>query len=351
MTITLRDVADDPAHDGISYPNGLQADDIAVGFSGIDGASLDAQLAHAWGRIEELNEEITDLDHQFVLALDSQHFPGGIEDFTSESVGLQSAEWLREELDFWVDTAERLENSAAQQRTRAERSIKGKAPAFAPKSVTAEPDMNSKCSICFDVVSNRPASTVWRPSCNHPVCTDCLRAYVDSRRSVLPLPCPFAGCTSPGLTTTTIELAATSGVLPRDFVDTVQRKTRDDAAVRSGSSLRCPCADCDAVIDRSSAPIAALRAFSSRGVQCRGCGGRVCLPCGAVFHEGLTCEEFSRRHSDEVEPGASALKTLAKARLWQRCPTCRLVVELAEGCKHIVCMYPCATEFCYEFVF
>jgi hypothetical protein len=39
------------------------------------------------------------------------------------------------------------------------------------------------------------------------------------------------------------------------------------------------------------------------------------------------------------------LHNLAADKEWKQCPSCRRMIELAEGCNHMTCV--CGTEFCY----
>ncbi|KAF8332112.1 uncharacterized protein EI90DRAFT_925993 [Cantharellus anzutake] len=36
----------------------------------------------------------------------------------------------------------------------------------------------------------------------------------------------------------------------------------------------------------------------------------------------------------------------ARVQLWRRCPGCKIVIELKDGCRHIICR--CKTQFCYR---
>ncbi|KAG9003806.1 hypothetical protein FRB93_010822 [Tulasnella sp. JGI-2019a] len=45
-------------------------------------------------------------------------------------------------------------------------------------------------------------------------------------------------------------------------------------------------------------------------------------------------------------PEDRAVLELARAQQWRRCPSCRVIVELTQGCNHITCT--CRSEFCFR---
>lgn len=74
-----------------------------------------------------------------------------------------------------------------------------------------------------------------------------------------------------------------------------------------------------------------------RTTACPTCRTSVCTRCRKRAHPlRLFCEQ-------EDETGA--LQGLLEQNRWQRCPNCRAVVELNQGCYHITCR--CRSQFCY----
>ena len=74
-----------------------------------------------------------------------------------------------------------------------------------------------------------------------------------------------------------------------------------------------------------------------RTTACPTCRISVCTHCRKHAHPlQLFCKQ-------EDETGA--LQGLLEQNRWQRCPNCRAVVELNQGCYHITCR--CRSQFCY----
>ncbi|KAK1970994.1 hypothetical protein LY78DRAFT_561986, partial [Colletotrichum sublineola] len=69
---------------------------------------------------------------------------------------------------------------------------------------------------------------------------------------------------------------------------------------------------------------------------CPKCLATTCILCKGAEHEDYACKE------DEA---TQELLKLAGENLWQRCPTCRALVERHDGCPHMTCH--CTAQFCY----
>ncbi|KAH0388043.1 hypothetical protein KCU92_g1140, partial [Aureobasidium melanogenum] len=68
---------------------------------------------------------------------------------------------------------------------------------------------------------------------------------------------------------------------------------------------------------------------------CPDCGKRTCVICKAAAHRG-DCPR---------DEDLQQLLQAAEHAGWQRCSSCRRVVDLRSGCNHITC--PCGAHFCY----
>lgn len=68
---------------------------------------------------------------------------------------------------------------------------------------------------------------------------------------------------------------------------------------------------------------------------CKECKTKVCQKCGLKWHAGRECE------NDE---STRDLISMGKEEGWQRCYSCRAMVQLSEGCNHMRCR--CNAEFC-----
>lgn len=58
--------------------------------------------------------------------------------------------------------------------------------------------------------------------------------------------------------------------------------------------------------------------------------------CKQTTHPGDTCSETT---------AILAVRALAKAEKWQTCVGCNAIVELLQGCYHMICR--CGAQFCY----
>ncbi|KAI0766295.1 hypothetical protein BC629DRAFT_1596450 [Irpex lacteus] len=81
-------------------------------------------------------------------------------------------------------------------------------------------------------------------------------------------------------------------------------------------------------------------------VPCPACDTPMCIPCRAVWHENLSCEEYQALPPDERSPEDRQALQLMRAEKWRRCPECHIIIELTVGCYHITCR--CGTHFCFR---
>ena len=78
------------------------------------------------------------------------------------------------------------------------------------------------------------------------------------------------------------------------------------------------------------------RSDQRQSLVCDACGTTTCSECASTHAADLTCTQ---------SVDGQALAELAKLHGWQRCPDCRRMIELNEGCFHITCF--CSKQFCY----
>lgn len=69
---------------------------------------------------------------------------------------------------------------------------------------------------------------------------------------------------------------------------------------------------------------------------CKNCNHKVCKKCGTKWHGKRSCSR---------DDATSQVIEMAKEEGWQRCYSCKTMVQLAEGCNHMRCR--CDAEFCY----
>ena len=178
-----------------------------------------------------------------------------------------------------------------------------------------------ECVTCMDdLPKNRTALL----DCKHRMCHSCLKRIFT-------------------LSTTDPQLmppkCCTENMIPLRHVDKLFNTTfkalwnRKYAEYTTKHRLYCPTKGCGKWIkpkhiDRD------LLTGRKRGT-CKDCKTKVCQKCGLKWHGGRECEndESTKRVLD-----------LGKEEGWQRCYSCRAMVQLSEGCNHMRCR--CNAEFC-----
>ncbi|KAK0640778.1 hypothetical protein B0T16DRAFT_514746 [Cercophora newfieldiana] len=75
---------------------------------------------------------------------------------------------------------------------------------------------------------------------------------------------------------------------------------------------------------------------STNPATCPKCLTQTCIKCKNAYHGTNNCGE---------DLATQEILRLATTEGWQRCPSCKTMVDLAHGCNHITCR--CRTEFCY----
>ena len=119
-----------------------------------------------------------------------------------------------------------------------------------------------------------------------------------------------------------------NALIPLDAWKAFERASQEFSVVAK-DRVYCPKLTCSKFLGSSNA----LR----RSTDCPTCQISVCTHCRKRAHPlRLLCEQ-------EDETGA--LQGLLEQNRWQRCPNCRAVVELNQGCYHITCR--CRSQFCY----
>ncbi|KAK4210438.1 hypothetical protein QBC37DRAFT_442729 [Rhypophila decipiens] len=69
---------------------------------------------------------------------------------------------------------------------------------------------------------------------------------------------------------------------------------------------------------------------------CPTCSSKTCTICKSASHPGKDCP---------ADEGVKQVLNLGRVQGWQRCYKCRELVELTQGCNHMICR--CGAQFCY----
>ncbi|KIK01708.1 hypothetical protein K443DRAFT_98057 [Laccaria amethystina LaAM-08-1] len=188
------------------------------------------------------------------------------------------------------------------------------------------------CNSCHDYFSNE--EKYLKLPCKHTFCSACLTSLVKActlDETLFPLKC----CNKP-IDTTTITPYLTADLRLLFTAKCIEFGTP------TASRLYCPNTKCSTFIPNHSfggspsKPSSASAAPVVPAIPCPKCHTLACPGCKQPAHPGDNCAENVL---------TLQVRQLAKREMWQTCPGCRAIVELRQGCYHIVCR--CRTQFCY----
>lgn len=176
-------------------------------------------------------------------------------------------------------------------------------PETEPEEEKPQPDI--ACSLCTDHFFDEDLATA---TCGHRYCGECIRevfnrAFKDEE--LFPPRC----CRQ------AIPLEAV-----RDFLTEDIESTFGDKTVEYGTKYRvyCSAAGCETFLT----PAMTIREGAA---QCSTCQAITCTLCKGPVHDG-DCP---------VDEEMRQLDALAEGEGWTRCPECRRMVELVQGCYHM----------------
>ena len=183
----------------------------------------------------------------------------------------------------------------------------------------AEEDV--KCPVCWEDATNR-----YTTLCGHVYDRECFQNQcLSAGDNSIPIRC--MGCQTV-ISFTELEVALTRDQLEKLLENSFMYHVRK----HPGSYQYCPTADCDQVYEVSD---------DGKIFTCSTCFTSICTKCGAVSHEGLTCDQYkSARHGDE------AFARWKKENDARDCPKCACTIQKSEGCNHMECK-ACGAHICW----
>ncbi|PQE17819.1 Zinc finger C6HC-type protein [Rutstroemia sp. NJR-2017a BVV2] len=190
------------------------------------------------------------------------------------------------------------------------------APAVAP----AEPEKLVKCITCLS--DDVPKSKCPKLACSHRMCQSCLKRIF--KLSVKdPQHMPPKCCT-----TEHIPLKHVEKLFDVNFKKLWNKKYQE---YTTKNRIYCPGKRCGEWIKPANIHTENGKKYG----LCVRCKTKVCCQCNSKWHGSKDCpkDEETKR-----------LLETAKLAGWQRCYSCRTMVELKEGCNHMTCR--CTAQFC-----
>jgi hypothetical protein len=171
------------------------------------------------------------------------------------------------------------------------------------------------CIVCQDLIqlTNTPAIT-----CGHTYCGSCLRDLFSAcltDEALFPPRC----CRQP------IDLEAVKDFLTPELVEQFERKRVEFS---TKDRTYCSNAQCSIFLDPWEEGFDA----ATNKATCSACRTITCTLCKAAAHDG-DCP---------ADTGLQQVLDTARENGWQRCPSCRRIIELDVGCHHItyVSLFP-----------
>ena len=200
-----------------------------------------------------------------------------------------------------------------------------------------------ECSICLDEVL-KPL-IIELDGCKHRFCKKCIKGYLENslnEGNVIDNKCPDVNCDK--IICDLDILKVLSALQFGKFKQyRVLSKLRMDP-----NSRWCPNPDCTqpgTVADPNHPDFPKL--------HCESCNTDFCFHCSDIWHEDLTCKQWSRTKARNVKNSEvrrkkkeeSNTKAWLKANKTVKCKKCGSLVQKAEGCNHMTCR--CGHEFCW----
>jgi len=206
------------------------------------------------------------------------------------------------------------------------------------------PLMKQLCGICLE--DKYPSEIFDGMVCSHRFCSTCIALHIRNKlqEKMVSIDCPEPNCSE--------------HLTPEQCVVILPKQTFEEwslalveADIPLSQKFYCPFRDCSAVLLKDIAPDELGSSNGAAAVvikesECPECRRLFCAQCGVPWHAGLDCSEFQRLSDSEKEICDLMLFKLAKECEWQRCASCKHIVERSSGCCHMLCR--CGYEFCYK---
>lgn len=180
----------------------------------------------------------------------------------------------------------------------------------------ASADENLTCAVCWCETTE-----TYTTPCGHVYDRDCfINQCLSADDHGIPVKClgALGNCQA------VLSFLSLEAALTRDQLDKLlERSFIRYIRMHPGKYQYCPTADCEQVYEVSD---------DARIFTCSTCLSSICTSCGAVSHEGLTCDQYKSAILYD-----DAFVQWKKEHNANDCPKCGCTIEKLEGCNHMEC--------------
>lgn len=187
--------------------------------------------------------------------------------------------------------------------------------------IVTDAPRNGECISCFEECAK---ADLVRLACSHDYCKQCARELIlnaTKTESAFPPKCCL----------TEIPLKTVLACLDNKQRDEYKEKAAE-YAIPAGHRWYCPEPKCSKWIRPEK-----LHRERRSHQTCPHCKSKVCSICRSLAHDG--------NEDCPQDFGLESTLEVGESEGWRRCYSCRTMVELTTGCRHITCR--CGAEFCY----
>ncbi|CAG8979250.1 hypothetical protein HYALB_00012891 [Hymenoscyphus albidus] len=179
---------------------------------------------------------------------------------------------------------------------------------------------DNTCVICLD--ENLPSSQAALRPCGHAYCGPCIQEHFDKSlqdESIFPPAC------------------CDQEIIPEEVNSFLRRGTRRrfyekkiEFLTPHNRRVCCSNVDCATFIPMDTHDLI------NNDATCQKCHTITCIMCKEATHWDVECTE---------DHALNRVLEIGREEGWKRCENCRTMIDLAQGCFHMICV--CGHEFCY----
>lgn len=182
------------------------------------------------------------------------------------------------------------------------------------------------CSICFDDdIEADQMFTVY--ICRHTFCSECVKRHIEVRLAEgYLLTCPHYRCKSK------LTYESCVNILTPKLRELWEQKLKEDF-IPVTDRVYCPNPRCSTLMSETE-----LYQLIEVRRCCVKCGEPFCIKCKVPWHNDLSCDQYKKLHPNPTT-NDTKLQYLANLNMWRQCKKCQNMIELSDGCVHLICRY------------